>query len=60
MKTLQGTEKAFTKKIGHLKNNESLKTLLKTIHATINKIKGEAKEAKDALGAIKKLYKSVK
>jgi len=60
LKTLQGTEKAFTKKIKLLKNNESLKVLLKTISGTIKKIKSEAKEAKDALGAIKKLFKSVK
>ena len=60
LKLLQGTEKAFTKKIALLKNNQSLKILLKTISTTIKKIKSEAKEAKYALGAIKKLFKSVK
>lgn len=60
LSTLQHTEKAFEKKVSVLKNNDSLKVLLKTINRTINKIKNELKEAKDALGAIKKLFKSVK
>ena len=43
-----------------MKNNETLSNLLKTISDTINKIKNEAKEAKQALEAIKKLYLSVR
>merc|ERR1712032_1292859 len=60
LKTLQATEKSFKKKVALLKNNSSLKMLLKTISMTIAKIKSEQKESKDAIGAIKKLYKSVK
>merc|ERR1712151_881942 len=60
LKTLENTEKTFSKKIGLLKNNGSLKNLLKIISRTINKIKMEAKEAKEALGALKRLYLSVR
>ena len=43
-----------------MKNNESLTNLLKTISKTISKIKNEAKEAKQALEALNKIYLSVK
>lgn len=43
-----------------LKNNDALTTLLKTISTTIAKIKTEAKEAKNALDNIRKLYNQVK
>ncbi len=60
MKTLQATENSFKRKTELMKNNETLSNLLKTISDTINKIKNEAKEAKQALEAIKKLYLSVR
>jgi len=63
LKVLQATQNSFGKKIKALSNkpeNEALDNLLKTIGESINKIKTESKEAKDALESLKKLYSSLK
>lgn len=60
LKVLQAVESNFTKKTMGLKNNQNLTSLLKTISATIAKIKNEGKEAKEALVGLKKLFLMVK